>query len=952
MTPSGHPDRLSTLNNLGARLDFRFQYLSDLGDNSKSISLLREALGVSPSDAASLTNLGNCLVGRFTRLGDIGDLDEAISKFREVLRGLPQDHPNRPLVMVNLGNALHNRFRPLGDIGSINEAVDVLNEVVKLVPDGHPTRTPCVHSLADCLLSRFKLLGDLGDLNHSVSMFREAIKDSLTGSEKALYLCTLGGCLGIRFERLGNLGDGNESIQVAKEAVALCPDGHPQKSEYLNSLGVALQRRSNQLGDLEGLRESVTVLKQTVALTPNGHPDKALRLTNLGTSLEALSHKSGIMGHLNDAISVLKEAVRLSPNGDLNKAILLTHLSNILLIRYMKLGDSDDYEQLITHYAAAACSKIGTASVRFHAAMAWAQLPQFKKFAGTVVGSSLTWSQAVPAMKRLSESLDPSARMTLDPGIWTESIPAYTAALNLLPELSWPGLSIGDRQHHLLEVGRVVRDAVGTAIACNEYIKAVEWLEQGRSIIWGQMLELRTPLDALEDTCPELAEKLKALSTQLKVAASRDSPPQMSQSFLAVQTSEVEPMHVDVQRSHQAAQARDQLLKEIRALDKFDRFLLPKTMSELSLAAERGPVVILNVGVWACDALVLMPGLGEEVLHIPVPNFDMERAEALGESLDSLVGGTGRGDRLDGGREGRVDPEVQFAHILRELWERVAKPVLEGLGYTSPSANPQRIWWCPTGPLTFLPIHAAGLYGKDVGFGSKLSDFVISSYTPSLIALLDAFRGGSHSQDGLQLLAVAQPSAEGQAYIPGTKKEIDDIQRLAQETAHQVAFLQLDGDAATLGSVQKGMHESHWVHFACHGVQNAVIPNKSALLVARSSRLTLSSIIKMSLPHADLAFLSACQTATGARDLQEESVHLASGMLLAGYRGVVATMWSIRDDDAPQVAADFYEHMFKTSSPDPTRAAEALHLAVGKLREGSGGKKSFFHWVPFVHLGA
>ncbi|KAJ7495365.1 hypothetical protein FB451DRAFT_1213925 [Mycena latifolia] len=74
-------------------------------------------------------------------------------------------------------------------------------------------------------------------------------------------------------------------------------------------------------------------------------------------------------------------------------------------------------------------------------------------------------------------------------------------------------------------------------------------------------------------------------------------------------------------------------------------------------------------------------------------------------------------------------------------------------------------------------------------------------------------------------------------------------------------------------------------------------------------------------------------------------------MLIAGYRGVIATMWSISDRDAPQVAADVYGHLFKTSPPDSTRAAEALHLAVQKLRQDSGGKKSFFHWVPFIHVG-
>lgn len=260
----------------------------------------------------------------------------------------------------------------------------------------------------------------------------------------------------------------------------------------------------------------------------------------------------------------------------------------------------------------------------------------------------------------------------------------------------------------------------------------------------------------------------------------------------------------------------------------------------------------------------------------------------------------------------------------------------------------QRIWWCPTGPLAFLPIHAAGIYGKDDSFGSKLSDYVISSYTPSLAALIQGFRPRSQSQPGTQLLAVAQPSAVGQSHIPGTEEEIYQIQKCARG---QISVSALVKDEATIARVEEGMMKSAFIHFACHGVQEISTPTQSALLLAGSSRLTLERIIKLSLPHADLAFLSACQTATGDKKLEDEAVHLAAGMLLAGYRGAIATMWSIMDNDAPRVASDVYEHLFKTSPPDPTQAAEALHLAVQNLRERSSGKKSFFHWVPFIHVG-
>jgi CHAT domain-containing protein len=74
-------------------------------------------------------------------------------------------------------------------------------------------------------------------------------------------------------------------------------------------------------------------------------------------------------------------------------------------------------------------------------------------------------------------------------------------------------------------------------------------------------------------------------------------------------------------------------------------------------------------------------------------------------------------------------------------------------------------------------------------------------------------------------------------------------------------------------------------------------------------------------------------------------------MLSAGYRGVIATMWSIMDSDAPLVADEVYSQLFRYSEPDPTRAAHALHNAVKKLAKDSNRTKSFLEWVPFIHIG-
>ena len=253
-----------------------------------------------------------------------------------------------------------------------------------------------------------------------------------------------------------------------------------------------------------------------------------------------------------------------------------------------------------------------------------------------------------------------------------------------------------------------------------------------------------------------------------------------------------------------------------------------------------------------------------------------------------------------------------------------------------------RVWWCTTGFLTFLPIHAAGIYGEKALPGPKLLDFVVSSYTPTLSSLIADSR--TTTLPNSQVLAVALPMESG---LPGTARELDCIaNRVGSSNVKKL----LEQDA-TIDNVIDGLEESSFVHFACHGVQDATSPNESALLLAKSSRLTLSRLNCLSLPHAQLAFLSACQTATGDEMLVREAIHLAAGMLSAGYQGVIATMWSIKDSDAPLVADEVYAQLFKYSEPDPTQAAHALHNAVKKLINDSNGTKSFLDWVPFIHIG-
>jgi CHAT domain-containing protein len=266
-----------------------------------------------------------------------------------------------------------------------------------------------------------------------------------------------------------------------------------------------------------------------------------------------------------------------------------------------------------------------------------------------------------------------------------------------------------------------------------------------------------------------------------------------------------------------------------------------------------------------------------------------------------------------------------------------------------------RIWWCPTGPLSFLPLHAAGKYGGT--HPESVLDYAVSSYIPNVTALTRRLQHRRSIDDSVVgLLLTSQPDAiPGLGPIHGTTGEVQQIHATA--LGHGIRTLKLEGDEVTPEECLNHMEGFSSVHLACHGSQNAKDPLHSTLFFHRGT-LDLSAIIKKDLKSADLAFLSACQTSTGDETLSEEAVHLAAGMLAAGYRRVVGTMWSIGDSTAPLVAVAFYDYLFKHREKgsgnriDGSLSAYALHHAIQELRKTTGDSPaSLLAWVPFVHFG-
>ncbi|KAG9119860.1 hypothetical protein FRC07_004901, partial [Ceratobasidium sp. 392] len=251
------------------------------------------------------------------------------------------------------------------------------------------------------------------------------------------------------------------------------------------------------------------------------------------------------------------------------------------------------------------------------------------------------------------------------------------------------------------------------------------------------------------------------------------------------------------------------------------------------------------------------------------------------------------------------------------------------------------VTWCATGALSFLPLHAAGLYD---GQSPNAFDLVVSSYTPTIGALLSPVtHEGAVLQSGL--LAVGHDATPRLSLLPKTIEELKVIGKYIPPSQYH----RLTGASATVAAALDAMEAHSWVRFACHATQDRSNPHHSAFYL-HDGKLTLEEIARRAFKNKGLAFLSACQTAAGDRDLPSEATHLAAGMLTAGYRSVIASLWSIVDNDAPVVAEGVYAELTKDGKMDHAHAARALHKAVGTLRE-KVGVRAIERWAPFIHMG-
>lgn len=253
-----------------------------------------------------------------------------------------------------------------------------------------------------------------------------------------------------------------------------------------------------------------------------------------------------------------------------------------------------------------------------------------------------------------------------------------------------------------------------------------------------------------------------------------------------------------------------------------------------------------------------------------------------------------------------------------------------------------------------------------------IQDYAIS-YVPSLTVLremkryLARYRGSRIPTQ--TLLAVGNPAIgretadrinsvfmdEKLAPLPEAEKQVSRLKALYGRGQTRV----YTGAEAREERVKQEAGRYRILHLATHGILNDASPMYSHLVLsqtgpggAEDGLLEAWEVMKLDL-NAELAVLSACDTARGRVGAGEGVIGLSWAFLVAGCPTTVVSQWKVESASTTELMVEFHRVLLAGSrkTAAPVSKAEALRQASLKLLRSKRYKHPFY-WAPFVLVGA
>jgi CHAT domain-containing protein len=228
----------------------------------------------------------------------------------------------------------------------------------------------------------------------------------------------------------------------------------------------------------------------------------------------------------------------------------------------------------------------------------------------------------------------------------------------------------------------------------------------------------------------------------------------------------------------------------------------------------------------------------------------------------------------------------------------------------SPIAGPIRdhpqIILVPYGQTHKLPFHALPVDGAPIGWTHTVS------YLPSA-STLQYLQGRSVPSLEGPVLAVGNPIK--MSYVPPFRQEAKLMKQLpwaAKEATYVGRMFPgakvLTGSDATKAIVQSNVTRYRILHFATHAYMSEDVPSLSAILLANGESLAVYELAGLKL-DADLMVISACDSARGTATRGDDVLGMVRGLLSAGVRALVVSLWRVEDEATSLLMAEFYREL-------------------------------------------
>jgi tetratricopeptide (TPR) repeat protein len=508
----------------------------------------------------------------------------------------------------------------------LEEAVVQYRKAMALCPHNHIYLRQYVMGIISALVTRFWQNGRCSALDEAISLseeyHNEAVRYPLlaVNISEALSLRAKAG----RLHRTSQQALFQRAANLLQSALEMTPDTNAYHPALLRQLNEVYLLQSN-LGFAVDDDEHFAIAQSSVQIGAK-HYDVTYEELNLARLLLGAAQKRRDVHKLQQSM-VLIEHIRHRPPPNLwtmdpgaDSDILCLHAS-CYMVRFELLGVEKDL-QTAEEMFEYSCQDLSKDILRR-------------------LEISLTWADAARCAKR------PESEMR-----------ACRQIIDLIPQLVNLGEDVRTRFEALQPTRGLACRAATLAITTNDILGAIELLEQSRSVLWSQLLQLQT---SIASPPPQYAAEFTELTESLK--------------------NDLEP----ARRRRQAAKLED-TINQIRQVEGYERFLQAQLYSKLKECASRGVVVVIIPSDNFTDVVAIRDLLSApwhlrlHVLKLPRLQEMADGLKKWGDRSRGLVIEDERGiKKVEVGGFNASRADVGYLDVFREMWTELVFPVIVGL---------------------------------------------------------------------------------------------------------------------------------------------------------------------------------------------------------------------------------------------------------------------------------